>query len=202
MRRCARSLLALSILAVLPLVVGGCRKPEPLPRIAQVPAFELDDQDAEAITAESLRGKVWVANFMFTSCPDVCPLLTAKMLHLRTELRPVRDAMRFVSFSVDPDTDTPQVLRKYAEEQGANQPDWRFLTGPLDRVKDVIVGGFKQNMQQQPAEPGEPPNIMHGSHFVLVDRELTIRGFYRSDDVGLKRLARDARRLVAGKADG
>jgi protein SCO1/2 len=124
------------------------------------------------------------------------------MLHLRTELRPVRDAMRFVSFSVDPDTDTPQVLRKYAEEQGANQPDWRFLTGPLDRVKDVIVGGFKQNMQQQPAEPGEPPNIMHGSHFVLVDRELTIRGFYRSDDVGLKRLARDARRLVAGKADG
>jgi protein SCO1/2 len=109
--------------------------------------------------------------------------------------------MRFVSFSVDPETDTPEVLKRYAQEQGADRRDWRFLTGSLGDIERVVVSGFKQTMQQQPQEPGQPRNIMHGSHFVLVDRELQIRGFHRSDDVGLKRLARDARRLVAGEED-
>ena len=99
--------------------LAGCRAVPPLPRIAAVPAFELQDQQARTTTQEALRGKVWIANFMFTSCPDVCPLLTAKMGHVRTKLRDERASVRFVSFSVDPVTDTPEVLARYATEQGA-----------------------------------------------------------------------------------
>ncbi|MDH5670809.1 MAG: SCO family protein [Myxococcales bacterium] len=189
--------------------ISGCRKTEPLPEIARVPVFALRDQDGETLTAKQLYGKVWVANFIFTSCPDVCPLLTGKMRTVRTKLAKDREQLRFVSFSVDPAHDTPEVLQAYAREHGVDQPDWRFLTGPLDEIREVVVGGFKQSLQDSPAEqgtaegktPGKTPdqaaNIMHGSHFVLVDKKLQIRGFYSSDQDGMLRLARDARRLLA-----
>lgn len=173
---------------------GG--RPE-LPRVAQVPAFELRDQDGATVSRDALRGQVWVANFMFTSCPDVCPILTAKMAGVRSRLVGDRVPVRIVSFSVDPVTDTPAVLKQYAKERSADFPDWRFLTGPLDQVKHVIVEGFKQGLQPQPAQAGQPQAILHGSHFVLIDRELYIRGYYASDEDGLLRLARDARILAS-----
>jgi protein SCO1 len=177
---------------------GG--KPE-LPRIAQVPAFELRDQDGASVGREALRGHVWVANFMFTSCPDVCPILTAKMAGVRTRLVGDRVPVRIVSFTVDPATDTPAVLKQYAKERSADFDDWRFLTGPLDQVKHVIVEGFKQGIQRQPSVAGQPQAILHGSHFVLIDRELYIRGYYSSDEDGLLRLTRDARILASETGD-
>jgi protein SCO1/2 len=165
----------------------------------RVPAFSLRDQNARAVAPEDLRGKVWIANFIFTRCPDVCPLLTTRMAGVRTQLAPVRSQLDIVSFSVDPAHDTPAVLKAYAQKRGADQPDWFFLTGPIDQVKQVIVDGFKQSLSSTPAEAGKAAGILHGSHFVLVDRGLDIRGFYPSDEEGILRLMRDARVLVAEK---
>jgi protein SCO1 len=185
----------------LTLLLAACGGSPELPRIAQVPTFALRDQDGATIKNDTLRGQVWVANFMFTSCPDVCPILTAKMAGVRSRLVGDRVPVRIVSFSVDPVTDTPAVLKQYAKERSADFPDWRFLTGPLDQVKRVIVEGFKQSLSPQPAQVGQPQAILHGSHFVLVDRNLYIRGYYASDEEGLLRLTRDARILAAESRD-
>jgi protein SCO1/2 len=187
-----RLLLSLSLL-----LAAACRGQPELPKIAQVPAFSLRDQDGAAVDRDKLRGRIWIANFMFTSCPDVCPILTGKLASVRGRLVGDRVKARFVSFSVDPQTDTPAVLKRYAQSRNADHEDWRFLTGPLDQVKHVVVEGFKQSLQTAPAEAGQPQAILHGSHFVLVDRALYIRGYYASDEEGLLRLARDARILAA-----
>jgi protein SCO1/2 len=179
---------------------AGCHRPS-LPRIAQVPQFALRDQNGAELRRDGLRGRVWIANFMFTSCPDVCPLLTAKMSGLRGRLVGDRADVRFVSFSVDPEHDTPVALKKYALEHGADLPDWRFLTGPLAEVEQVIVSGFKEALEPGPEVAGKARSILHGSHFVLIDRALSIRGYYPSDEEGMLRLARDARILLAEKTE-
>jgi protein SCO1/2 len=162
-----------------------------------VPEFALRNQRDEVVTAKDLRGQIWIASFMFTSCPDVCPILTSKLSGVRRRLVGERVMVQYVSFSVDPQTDTPPVLAKYAAEHHVDFRDWRFLTGQLDAVKQVVVGGFKQLMQIDPnGKPGSPESILHGSHFVLVDRALSIRGFYPSDEEGLLRLVRDTRILA------
>ena len=187
------------VLVVLAGLLAGCeREREPLPVVAQVPPFSLLDQHGAEMTADSLRGDVWIANFIFTSCPDVCPLLTKKMADVRLGL--VRRGMdvRFVSFSIDPQTDTPPVLLAYAEKRGAAHADWSFLTGPLDDVKAVVVSGFKQTVEP---DPERPDNILHGSHFVLIDRRGAIRGFFRSDPNGLLDLSLAARTLAQEPAE-
>jgi protein SCO1/2 len=181
------------------LLLLGCRPSAELPRIAQAPAFSLLDQDGRQIDRKTFAGKVWIANFIFTHCPDVCPIHTGMLSAVRTELLPIRADVRFASFSVDPEHDTPAVLKKYAIEHNADQPDWRFLTGPLDHLKQVVVQGFKQAIDPQDSQPGKAYTILHGSHFVLVDRDLMIRGYYRSDAEGILLLQRDVRILVAQK---
>lgn len=182
------------------LLLLGCRPSAELPRIAQAPAFSLRDQDGRETGRDTFAGKVWIANFIFTHCPDVCPIHTGMLSGVRTELSPVRADVRFASFSVDPEHDTPAVLKKYAIEHNADQPDWRFLTGPVDQLKRVVVQGFKQAIDPQASQPGKAYTILHGSHFVLVDRDAMIRGYYRSDPEGILLLQRDARMLVAEKA--
>ena len=94
-----------------------------------------------------------------------------------------------MSFSVDPEHDTPARLTQFAAQHGATRPDWWFLTGPVDEVKRVVVKGFKEAMEAQPVAAGRPPNVLHGTHFVLVDSEGQIRGYYRSDEEGRHALA-------------
>ena len=144
---------------------------EPLPEIAEVPPFELISQDGLPFGTAQLQGRVWVANFVFTTCPSVCPMLTTQMGNLQ---RRVDDEVLLVSFSVDPERDTPEVLRRYRE---AHDADWTFLTGRPDEVRRVITEGLKMGMGERDADG----DITHAMHFVLVDREGKIRGFYRTD---------------------
>lgn len=139
------------------------------------PSFQLTDQSGAPRTAADFLGKVWVANFIFTSCPDVCPVLTAKMAALQLQF----PAVTYVSFSVDPGTDTPPVLLAYAQRFHA-LPGWYFLTGPVDDVRRVVVDGFKQAMQSMAVNPGEPQAIIHGDRFVVIDRLGRMRGFPES----------------------
>lgn len=167
-------------------LVLGCSCSDPLPEIAEVPVFELRSQDGMPFGSGQLQGKVWVANFVFTTCPSVCPMLTQQMGNLS---RRVDDDVMLVSFSVDPEHDTPAVLRRYRETHDA---DWVFLTGPADEMRRVIVDGLKMGM----GSPTDDGDITHAMHFVLVDREGVIRGFYRTDAESQQALERDIRSLL------
>jgi protein SCO1/2 len=164
--------------------------------LGQVPPFSLRDQHGRSVTAASLRGKVWVASFLFTRCRTVCPMLTAKMARFEASTRDLAD-LELVSISVDPEHDTPEVLAAYADKHGARRARWHFLTGPLGDIEKTVVQGFKMQMGDKAVSEVEPTlvDIVHGEHFVLVDREGAIRGYFRSDEAGLAQLERAARSL-------
>jgi protein SCO1 len=169
---------------------------EALPKLAQVGAFSLVDQDGKSVSAETLRGKVWVAAFFFTHCPTICPRITRRVRALQVEAQGHAPPIWFVSFSVDPDNDTPRVLLAYAKQYSADLRSWSFLTGDLAVVKATVVDGFKLALDGKPDPTAENGGIIHGSHLVLVDPALTIRGYYRTDDdAEMKRLLEDARGL-------
>ena len=162
----------------------ACTQAEPLPRFGALPDFTLQNQHAQTVSARALRGRVLVIDFIFTRCPDVCPLLTEQLSALRKQL-PEHAPIQLLSFSVDPEHDTPALLQQFAALHGAVREDWWFLTGPLDEVKRVVIQGLKQAMDAQPAAAGlGSANVLHGTHFVLVDAAGEIRGYYRSDEDG------------------
>jgi protein SCO1/2 len=167
-------------------------------KFGQVPAFSLTDQRGRTVTDRDLRGTPWVANFVFTRCPSVCPMLTAKFKALQAKLDP-NDEASFVSFTVDPEHDTPEVLAAYAEKFGADPAHWRFLTGPMATIEKTVVKGFKMHIGDPEPHKEDPSliDIMHGEHFVLVDRDGIIRGYYRAETAELKELADDLHRLAS-----
>jgi protein SCO1/2 len=168
-------------------------QPAELPVLSELPAFSFTDQDRQTFGSEQLGGTPWVANFVFTSCPTVCPTFTAGMRRLKARMASTRGQLNWVSISVDPETDTPSVLKEYAVLHGADSPDWRFLTGPGEEIRSIVVEGFKTALAPDPDQVG---NILHGSHFVLVDRQLRLRGYYGADDPeALERLVADATQL-------
>lgn len=167
-----------------------------LPVIADAPPLSLLDQTGNVFDEARVKGKVWVANFMFTSCPDVCPLLTSKMRSLQLRFGNHRKDIAFVSISVDPDHDTPAVLAQFAKEHEADLGNWSFLTGPSEQVRSVVMEGFKQAMEEVPATDSEPRNILHGTHITLIDKRGRIRGFYRTDNASLLSLTKDAQALM------
>jgi protein SCO1/2 len=189
----ARLLVVISLL----LLVASCqRKSEPLPDLGRVGAFALVDQNGKTVTADTLRGKVWIAAFFFTRCPTICPRITRRMRALQTEASGPASRISFVSFSVDPENDTPPVLLAYAKQYSADLRSWSFLTGDLAVVKTTVVDGFKLALEGKPDPNAENGGIIHGSHLVLVDPALTIRGYYRTDDdAEMKRLLEDAKKL-------
>jgi protein SCO1/2 len=185
------------VLAALLFAAASCHhSSEPLPTLGQVGAFSLVDQDGKGVTAETLRGKVWVAAFFFTHCPTICPRITRRVRALQIEANGHAPPIWFVSFSVDPDNDTPPVLLAYAKQYSADLRSWSFLTGDLAVVKSTVIDGFKLALDGKPDPTAENGGIIHGSHLVLVDPTLAIRGYYRTDDdAEMKRLLDDATRL-------
>lgn len=156
-----------------------------------LPAFEMTDQRGERFGLEKLRGKVWIADFIFTTCPTVCPKLTQRMTEIQRRGRNLGDALHLVTFTVDPENDTPEVLAVYAATHHLNQHRWTFLTGPLGDVETTVVKGFKIAMGKEEASPGIF-SIFHGERLVLVDQGGVIRGYYEADDEGLTKILRDA----------
>lgn len=155
-----------------------------------LPSFSLVDQDGRTITLADLRGRVWIASFIFTRCPSVCPRLTAKMAALVEQTRG-EEQLAFVSISVDPDNDTPAVLRAYGERHDADFARWRFLTGDQKTLEATVVQGFKVALGRD-----DSGAIVHAERFVLVDAEGRIRGYYDADDTGQRDLLDAARRLA------
>jgi protein SCO1/2 len=150
------------------------------------------------VRSRDLLGRVWVADFVFTRCAAVCPILSTRLKSLSQRIGP-DDAVRYVSFSVDPAHDTPQVLAEYAARYQADPDRWMFLTGDMNEVERTVVQGFKIFIGDPEPNENDPTlvEIAHGEHFVLVDRAGQLRGYYRSDREGLDRLERHVRELAA-----
>ena len=161
-----------------------------LPVLGKVVDFYLIERSGGALSLSDLLGKVWIADFIFTRCAGPCPLMTTRMSNLQDEIDP---AVRLVSFSVDPEYDTPEVLSKYADQYGADRDRWAFLTGEQESIHRLARESLKLTVK--PAEDPEP--ILHSLRFVLVDREGRIRGYYDSTrNEELEKLRMDAATLL------
>lgn len=170
----------------------------PLPVLARVPSFTLEDQRGETVTRETLAGRPFIVDFFFTSCPHSCPKQAARMAALQKELRERNLPARLVSISVDKATDTPERLAQYAARFGAEPDRWTFLTGGDTELERAFVGAYELSCQK-PSERGaaDVTQIMHGDWFVLVDGDGRIRGFYDSRERRqLRQLLIDAERVV------
>jgi protein SCO1 len=138
-----------------------------------LPAFELVNQDAQPFGSAQLTGRIWIADFIFTSCPGPCPIISSRMSELQKPLE--KTDIRLVSFTVDPEKDTPDVLRGYAEKLHAQSKRWDFLTGSRAAIYALARDGFKLAVSDGGDEAGMP---VHSTRVVLVDRRGTIRGYY------------------------
>ena len=137
-----RAALALALLSVAPVAWAHADKAHArLPVVGPAPAFTLTAATGEQLALADLRGKVLALTFIFTTCTDSCPLLTAKMVEIRRRLGADFGArIHFVSITVDPQNDTPERLRRYAEQFGANVAGWSFLTGTKAEIDEVVRG--------------------------------------------------------------
>ena len=146
--------------------------PSNLEKISQVPAFQLTDQTGKSITLEDLKGKIWAANFIFTRCKGPCPITVLRMQDLNTKLKKVRGNVELVTFTVDPEYDTPEILKAFSEPLAADPASWKFLTGTPDAIQKIVVTGLLQPLAKEP--DGTPA---HSSRIVLVDGEGWLRGY-------------------------
>lgn len=184
-------LLAVALVAIL----SRFQTPPPgLQRYGPVPSFTLTDQNGEPFSDTQLAGRVWLADFMFTRCRGLCPVLTRRMQEAAGALAG-QEGWVMVSFSVDPEFDTPEVLAAYAGEHQADTARWSFLTGPRQTVRDLSTEGFHLAVDDAPPGGGDP--ILHSQSIVLVDREGEIRGYYDAlDPEEMARLPEDASHLL------
>lgn len=154
-----------------------------------VPDFNLTNQQGEPLGLSDMAGKIWVADFIFTSCPTICPAMTQEMARLQSEF--VADPVYFVSFSVDPKRDTVDVLSRYATAYGADNRRWHFLTGDKTKIYQLAEQGFSLAAGHNGTE------ILHSPRFVLIKPDGTIHDYYDSrSGPAMLRLRRDVKALL------
>lgn len=177
------------------------QRQEPLPILSTVPDFVLVNRDGRTVTRDAFLGRPWIADFIFTRCVAVCPRMTWQLGRLKDSLP---GEVRVASISVDPEHDTPEVLSEYAARHRAGD-DWYFLTGEVGVVDALTREAFLLPLDRSPGRDRPPPEIrvgpdeiIHGNHFVLVDGEARIRGYYDAfDGQAIERLLRDVRTILA-----
>lgn len=182
-----------------PGLTGLDTKPlEGMQRYGSVPEFSLIERSGKATTLADLRGSIWIADFIYTTCADTCPLQTAEMARLQEEWKD-RPGVKLVSFSVDPEKDTQEVLSSYAARYKADVHRWLFLTGPKEEIGRLVQEGFKLSAVPLSADGNVGRVIMHSPRFVLIDKQAEIRGYYDSrDPKAIDRLKKDAATLMNG----
>lgn len=144
----------------------------------KAPDFNFINQNKDSISQKDYDGKVYVVEFFYTSCPTICPIMNKNLVEVSDEFED-NDKFGIASFSIDPEHDTPEVLKEYREDHNITHPHWNFLTGDQDNLYELAENGFKLNAQEDPNEPG---GIMHDGMFVLIDKEGYIRS--RKDQYG------------------
>jgi protein SCO1 len=187
-------------LAPRPGLTGWDAKPlEGLNRYGTVPEFSLVERSGKAATLADLRGSIWIADFIYTTCQDTCPMQTAEMAQLQEQWKD-RAGLKLVSFSVDPETDTTEVLSRYADRYKADAQRWLFLTGAKEEIGRLVQEGFRLSAVALPVDGNVSSVIMHSPRFVLIDKQAQIRGYYDSrDPQAMQRLKADVATLVNGQ---
>jgi protein SCO1/2 len=176
----------------------GVKPLEGLSRYGAVPEFSLTERSGKKVTLANLRGTIWVADFIYTTCTDTCPLQTSEMGKLQSEWSD-KLGLKLVSFSVDPEKDTAEVLSRYADRYKADSQRWLFLTGAQEEITRLVQEGFKLSAVPVVNAESAEGVIMHSPRFVLVDRQAQIRGYYDSrDQQALERLKKDVAILIDG----
>jgi protein SCO1/2 len=155
--------------------------PDPLPKIAVVPNFTFTNQFGKPFGSQNLSGKLYLANFIFTSCPSTCPLSMQRMQKLQKRMRGLGDKVGILSFTVDPKTDTPEVLNQYANKNRTNPFIWNLVTAPEAEMKKLLMEGFKVPMGEREVT-ANLIDVAHTEKIVLVDAQGTIRGFYGPEE--------------------
>lgn len=184
----ARSLPLLLALALL-----ACQPKLDLPSLFPVPDTKLVDETGRSVGLSEMKGSVTVYDFIFTSCTGICPIMSNNMRALAAKIDS-NAPVRFVSISVDPARDTPEVLAKYAARV-RNDSRWTFLTGERDAIVDLSVKGFKLTAGD-PMPGGEP--LLHSSKFAVADKNGVIRGYYDATDGNVpEEVARVVEQLLA-----
>ncbi|MFI5345868.1 MAG: SCO family protein [Elusimicrobiota bacterium] len=175
------------------IVISGCAKaPPPLRALPDFSLTAVTVDGTSPLDLRALRGRAWIADFVYTSCAGPCPMLSANMASLQKRLP---KSVGLLSFTVDPDHDSPEVLTVYARKFAADPQRWFFVTGD----KPVLVKLFRDGFQIAVAESADAPqgqNVAHTTKFVLIDGDGRIRGYYDGDDAAsLDKLAADSSRL-------
>ncbi|MFT5595632.1 MAG: protein SCO1/2 [Flammeovirgaceae bacterium] len=141
-----------------------------------VPDFSFTNQFGENTTMEDFEGDIMVVDFFFTTCPTICPIMTKQMARLQWMLEDAAyDDVSFLSHTVNPNNDTPEILLAYGQEEGADFEKWTFVTGDQEEIFEQGFQGYLLSTQE---DSGAPGGFLHSSMFVLVDRDRHIRGFY------------------------
>ena len=163
-------------------------KKSELPILGKLIDFQLTDQNGEIFSKEDLLGKVWVADFIFTTCAGPCPVMSGQFAELQSRFSNAPD-LNLLSISVNPDYDSPEILREYGGRYGANYNKWRFLTGEREAIHELAVDGFKVGSVEDP--------IFHSTRFILLDDKARIRGYYISSELEeMQQLWRDVELLA------
>ncbi len=171
---------------------------EGLQTFGAVPSFSLTERDGRPVTLSDLKGKVSIVNFIYTNCPDTCPIQSAQMRQLQEDFKNQKE-LRLVSITVDPTRDTPQVLSEYAKRFSADPERWLFLTGEKEAIYKLAQKGFRLAAVEIPhaKRPESGATHTHSPRYVLVDRGAQIRGYYVSTvPEGMKRLQQDLKILL------
>ena len=161
-----------------------------------IPDFRFTDQNGKSFGSEDLKGKIYVANFFFTSCPTICPKMQTlvKKLHDQDDFKTLED-LKIVSFTVDPDNDTQQKLKQFEAEVHADGNRWKFLTGNRDYIYALAFKGYMANAMPDSAAPG---GFLHSDLVFLIDRDKRIRGIYEgTNSLDMKRLIDETKVLIA-----
>ena len=165
----------------------------------KIPPFQYLNQDSVMITSESMKGKVWIADFFFTSCPTICPKMTAQLKRLSFMTADIEKYLQFMSFSIDPTTDQPHVLREYVARHGITAKKWYFFTGDEEATHQLGVDYFQVFANKDIESEG---GYAHSPAFVLIDREGYVRGVYVGTETAqVDQLEKDLRKLLKYEYD-
>ena len=167
-----------------------------LPVLFSLPAFSLIDEQGQAFGSAQLAGRPYVADFVYTACRDACPRLTARMGELQDLFQADRSAVRLVTFTVDPEHDSPEKLALYARAARAIPGLWSFVTGPVEQVSRLLNDGFKVSMAG--SKGSGAGDVIHDDHFVVVDAKGRIRGYFEASPEGLSRIRSALKDLLLG----
>jgi protein SCO1 len=194
------ALLGAVLVLVAALFVTAGRNRSNLPVYGEVRQFTLTNQAGEMVRLQDLKGKVWVADIIFTRCAGPCPKMTDEMRKLQAAFD-AKEPLRLVTLTTDPEHDTPTMMRKYSEKFSAEPNRWFFLSGPKPEIlANLAAGSLKMSAVEKEETQQENPNdlFIHTTMFVLVDKAGKIRGYYESLEPGFQsKIQADIKSLLA-----